>query len=252
MADPMMDLFDDPNLFNLDPLPDDTFTQSSSDPIDDALRLAFGHVATPPQHGAQASHLQQAVQTTQPYLSLHDYSGQKKQAVLQAPSATTAVAATTSKDPTLLGASVAVPVSTSTLTTVVRMPSAGLKTIAASSNQAHSQTVPKIVILKAPATSGAVTSQGQIHMVTTSSAGNNGGKVMLGKVLTGTPLRPGVSIVSGGTVLTTTAAGNAKGSLSSSDPIDDALRLAFGHVATPPQHGAQASHLQQAVQTTQP
>ncbi|MGH0162791.1 UNVERIFIED_CONTAM: hypothetical protein FKN15_043335 [Acipenser sinensis] len=244
MADPMMDLFDDPNLFNLDPLPDDTFTQSSSDPIDDALRLAFGHVATPPQHGAQASHLQQAVdpiddalrlafghvatppqhgaqashlqqavQTTQPYLSLHDYSGQKKQAVLQAPSATTAVAATTSKDPTFLGASVAVPVSTSTLTTVVRMPSAGLKTIAASSNQAHSQTVPKIVILKAPATSGAVTSQGQIHMVTTSSAGNNGGKVMLGKVLTGTPLRPGVSIVSGGTVLTTTAAGNAKGSL---------------------------------------
>ncbi|XP_058868476.1 chromodomain-helicase-DNA-binding protein 8 isoform X1 [Acipenser ruthenus] len=213
MADPMMDLFDDPNLFNLDPLPDDTFTQSSSDPIDDALRLAFGHVATPPQHGAQASQPQQAVQTTQPYLSLHDYSGQKKQAVLQAPSATTAVAATTSKDPTLLGASVAVPVSTSTLTTVVRMPSAGLKTIAASSNQAHSQTVPKIVILKAPATSGAVTSQGQIHMVTTSSAGNNGGKVMLGKVLTGTPLRPGVSIVSGGTVLTTAAAGNAKGSL---------------------------------------
>ena len=43
MADPIMDLFDDPNLFGLDPLSDE-----AQDPIEEALGLAGG--LDPPPH----------------------------------------------------------------------------------------------------------------------------------------------------------------------------------------------------------
>ena len=39
MADPIMDLFDDPNLFGLDSLTDDSFNQVTQDPIEEALGL---------------------------------------------------------------------------------------------------------------------------------------------------------------------------------------------------------------------
>uniref|UniRef100_A0A8C1YJW8 Chromodomain helicase DNA binding protein 8 n=1 Tax=Cyprinus carpio TaxID=7962 RepID=A0A8C1YJW8_CYPCA len=44
MADPIMDLFDDTPLFNLDSLPEDAF---SSDPVEEALKLALGQVDPP-------------------------------------------------------------------------------------------------------------------------------------------------------------------------------------------------------------
>uniref|UniRef100_A0A672R4X5 Chromodomain-helicase-DNA-binding protein 8 n=1 Tax=Sinocyclocheilus grahami TaxID=75366 RepID=A0A672R4X5_SINGR len=47
MADPIMDLFDDTPLFNLDSLPEDAFSQGSSDPVEEALKLALGHVDPP-------------------------------------------------------------------------------------------------------------------------------------------------------------------------------------------------------------
>ncbi|MEQ2163856.1 hypothetical protein GOODEAATRI_000349 [Goodea atripinnis] len=42
MADPIMDLFEDTPLFDLDALPDDSFSQGSSDPVEEALKLALG------------------------------------------------------------------------------------------------------------------------------------------------------------------------------------------------------------------
>uniref|UniRef100_A0A8C4I647 Chromodomain helicase DNA binding protein 8 n=1 Tax=Dicentrarchus labrax TaxID=13489 RepID=A0A8C4I647_DICLA len=47
MADPIMDLFEDTPLFNLDALPDDSFSQGSSDPVEEALKLALGQVDPP-------------------------------------------------------------------------------------------------------------------------------------------------------------------------------------------------------------
>uniref|UniRef100_A0A671S2U2 Chromodomain-helicase-DNA-binding protein 8-like n=1 Tax=Sinocyclocheilus anshuiensis TaxID=1608454 RepID=A0A671S2U2_9TELE len=47
MADPIMDLFDDTPLFNLDSLPEDAFSQGSSDPVEEALKLALGQVDPP-------------------------------------------------------------------------------------------------------------------------------------------------------------------------------------------------------------
>uniref|UniRef100_A0A665X937 Chromodomain helicase DNA binding protein 8 n=1 Tax=Echeneis naucrates TaxID=173247 RepID=A0A665X937_ECHNA len=47
MADPIMDLFEDTPLFNLDALPEDSFSQSSTDPVEEALKLALGQVDPP-------------------------------------------------------------------------------------------------------------------------------------------------------------------------------------------------------------
>ncbi|KAE8291324.1 Chromodomain-helicase-DNA-binding protein 8 [Larimichthys crocea] len=47
MADPIMDLFEDTPLFNLDAIPDDSFSQGSSDPVEEALKLALGQVDPP-------------------------------------------------------------------------------------------------------------------------------------------------------------------------------------------------------------
>ncbi|KAG7271939.1 hypothetical protein CRUP_007710 [Coryphaenoides rupestris] len=47
MADPIMDLFEDTPLFNLDALPEDSFSQGSSDPVEEALKLALGQVDPP-------------------------------------------------------------------------------------------------------------------------------------------------------------------------------------------------------------
>lgn len=47
MADPIMDLFEDTPLFNLDAISDDSFTQGSSDPVEEALKLALGQVDPP-------------------------------------------------------------------------------------------------------------------------------------------------------------------------------------------------------------
>ncbi|KAJ8336522.1 hypothetical protein SKAU_G00377420 [Synaphobranchus kaupii] len=142
MADPIMDLLDDTPLFSLDSLPE-SFTQGSSDPVEEALKLALGHQLQVSMATAMA--VQSAAQGTIPVVS--------------------------SAGPTtvLLGS----PLTTS-----------------------HTQqTAPKIVILKGP--------QGQTQVLQGVAAGGGSpaGKLTIARVLTGTPLRPGMSIVSGGTVL---------------------------------------------------
>uniref|UniRef100_A0A8B9LS63 Chromodomain helicase DNA binding protein 8 n=1 Tax=Astyanax mexicanus TaxID=7994 RepID=A0A8B9LS63_ASTMX len=191
MADPIMDLFDDTPLFNLDSLPEDAFSQGSSDPVEEALKLALGQVDPPvdlpvdppvdppvvPLQTQQTTHisLAQAVSISPAPVTV--------QAVPQ----TSLPVATSSGAPTtvLLSSPLGVPVSGAQVTT---------QQLAAVTQQTAGQTAPKIVILKGP--------QGQAQVLQ-SVGGNAGspGKLTIARVLTGTPLRPGMSIVSGGTVL---------------------------------------------------
>uniref|UniRef100_A0A8D2Q5P6 Chromodomain helicase DNA binding protein 8 n=1 Tax=Varanus komodoensis TaxID=61221 RepID=A0A8D2Q5P6_VARKO len=175
MADPIMDLFDDPNLFGLDSLTDESFNQGAPDPIEEALGLPGGALDSlaagakeqppapppvPPQ--PQTLPLPQTPSEAVPELSQQDQAG-----LLQAP-----------PEQEILSQG---------------NPFMGVSSTAA--------TAP-IVILKAPAGSsmtGAHVAQIQAQPI----GAANGGKVTFAKVLTGTPLRPGVSIVSGNAVLAT-------------------------------------------------
>uniref|UniRef100_A0A8B9LR05 Chromodomain helicase DNA binding protein 8 n=1 Tax=Astyanax mexicanus TaxID=7994 RepID=A0A8B9LR05_ASTMX len=157
MADPIMDLFDDTPLFNLDSLPEDAFSQGSSDPVEEALKLALGQVDPPVDLPVDPP-----------------------------------------VDPPVVPASVppSQPVSDPPIVPVLINPAPAPVPIqlAAVTQQTAGQTAPKIVILKGP--------QGQAQVLQ-SVGGNAGspGKLTIARVLTGTPLRPGMSIVSGGTVL---------------------------------------------------
>ncbi|XP_036375367.1 chromodomain-helicase-DNA-binding protein 8-like [Megalops cyprinoides] len=170
MADPIMDLLDDTPLFSLDSLPE-AFTQGSSDPVEEALKLALGQVDTPPIP-APAPVQQPAQVALAPAVPV------SAQSVAQTavPVGSSSGAATV-----LLGSPLAVPVSTATPQQVT----AG-------------QAAPKIVILKGP--------QGQVLQGVAAGGvtGSPTGKVTIARVLTGTPLRPGMSIVSGGAVLNAT------------------------------------------------
>ncbi|XP_028649461.1 chromodomain-helicase-DNA-binding protein 8 [Erpetoichthys calabaricus] len=207
MADPMMDILD----FNLDSLSEDNIFQTSNDPIEDALQMTFGQVMTPStslsteQVNTESS--SQLTTSQVQILSGQDHLDDQKKSqptILQTTCPSTGVAAVNVKDqpPVLIGSPVVGPAVTSSVSTVVGMPGT-ITTLPATSNQ----TTPKFFILKTPNSSSIATSQQPVQLATTSS---NGGKVTFAKVLTGTPLRPGMSIVSGGTVLTTTPAGGAK------------------------------------------
>uniref|UniRef100_A0A8C5C9X9 Chromodomain helicase DNA binding protein 8 n=1 Tax=Gadus morhua TaxID=8049 RepID=A0A8C5C9X9_GADMO len=143
MADPIMDLFEDTPLFNLDALPEDSFSQGSSDPVEEALKLALGQVDPPAD--------------TEPSPELTVTPG--------------------------LGLTVAAPVPL-------------LEPVPVAPAPVQHQTVQlqaggKIVILKGP--------QGQAQVLQTVSGGAGGGKVI--RLVSGTQLRPGMSILQGGTVL---------------------------------------------------
>uniref|UniRef100_A0A671L9Z7 Chromodomain-helicase-DNA-binding protein 8 n=1 Tax=Sinocyclocheilus anshuiensis TaxID=1608454 RepID=A0A671L9Z7_9TELE len=163
MADPIMDLFDDTPLFNLDSLPEDAFSQGSSDPVEEALKLALGHVDPPmdptPDPGV-------------PVLS--------------------DVVTDRALIPTSLAAPVSVPLQTIQTQQHTQM-----------SHEAGGQSAPKILILKGP--------QGQTQVLQgVTGATGSPGKVTLARVLTGTPLRPGMAVVSGGTVLNATSPGQGQ------------------------------------------
>uniref|UniRef100_A0A8C1YK88 Chromodomain helicase DNA binding protein 8 n=1 Tax=Cyprinus carpio TaxID=7962 RepID=A0A8C1YK88_CYPCA len=144
MADPIMDLFDDTPLFNLDSLPEDAF---SSDPVEEALKLALGQVDPP-------------------------------------------------TDPTADPAPASIPLQT------IQTQHSSLGQIAVT-QQATGQSAPKIVIFKGP--------QGQTQVLQgVTGATGSPGKVTLARVLTGTPLRPGMAVVSGGTVLNATSPGQGQ------------------------------------------
>uniref|UniRef100_A0A672R3Y0 Chromodomain-helicase-DNA-binding protein 8 n=1 Tax=Sinocyclocheilus grahami TaxID=75366 RepID=A0A672R3Y0_SINGR len=166
MADPIMDLFDDTPLFNLDSLPEDAFSQGSSDPVEEALKLALGHVDPPmdptPDPGV-------------PVLS--------------------DVVTDRALIPTPLTAPVSVPLQT----LQTQQPTQMCHEVSV----AGGQSAPKILILKGP--------QGQTQVLQgVTGATGSPGKVTLARVLTGTPLRPGMAVVSGGTVLNATSPGQGQ------------------------------------------
>uniref|UniRef100_A0A672KZZ6 Chromodomain-helicase-DNA-binding protein 8 n=1 Tax=Sinocyclocheilus grahami TaxID=75366 RepID=A0A672KZZ6_SINGR len=215
MADPIMDLFDDTPLFNLDSLPEDAFSQGSSDPVEEALKLALGQVDPPmdptPDLGvsvlndvtdpalistpvaAPASLPLQTLQTQQPTQMSHEVSVAPASISIQ-PSLS--VASNSSGAATvLLSSPLGVPVSGAQVTTQQLQ----TQQIAVT-QQATGQSVPKIVIFKGP--------QGQTQVLQgVTGATGSPGKVTLTRVLTGTPLRPGMAVVSGGTVLNATSPG---------------------------------------------
>uniref|UniRef100_A0A7N6AZU6 DNA helicase n=1 Tax=Anabas testudineus TaxID=64144 RepID=A0A7N6AZU6_ANATE len=167
MADPIMDLFEDTPLFNLDALPDDSFSQGSSDPVEEALKLALGQVDPP------------AEPEPTPELAVD--------AGLCVP-----VAAPSISDPAIqVLTQQSVPVATITHQLTPQQ-------LAAITQQAGG----KIVILKGPQ------GQAQVLQTVSGAAGQTGGKVI--RVLSGTPLKPGMSILQGGTVLNQASPGQAQ------------------------------------------
>lgn len=197
MADPIMDLFDDSPLFNLDSLPDDTFSQGSSDPVEEALKLALGHVDPPLDSdtvpdssisvlsdGAQAQLTTTATISRQVPLSSFASAPVPIQTIPQ-----TSVSMTSSSSgPTAVLLSSPLAVSGSQVATQ-QLQHQNLLT-----QQATGQVAPKIVILKSPH------GQAQVLQSVAGTAGT-AGKLTIARVVTGAPVRPGMSIVSGGTVL---------------------------------------------------
>ncbi|ROL55185.1 Chromodomain-helicase-DNA-binding protein 8 [Anabarilius grahami] len=220
MADPIMDLFDDTPLFNLDSLPEDAFSQGSSDPVEEALKLALGQVDPPmdptPDPGvpvlsdvvtdptlipttvaASVSVPLQTLPAQQATQMSHGVSVNPAQISVQ-PSLS--VASNSSGAATvLLSSPLGVPVSAAQVATQQLQ----TQQIAAVTQQAAGQSAPKIVILKGP--------QGQTQVLQgVTGATGSPGKVTLARVLTGTPLRPGMAVVSGGTVLNATSPGQGQ------------------------------------------
>uniref|UniRef100_A0AAQ6AM39 DNA helicase n=1 Tax=Amphiprion ocellaris TaxID=80972 RepID=A0AAQ6AM39_AMPOC len=161
MADPIMDLFEDTPLFNLDALPDDSFSQGSSDPVEEALKLALGQV-DPPTEPEPTPELTVSTSLGVP------------------------VAAPAIPDPT--------PVQVPTQQPVQLTP----QQLAAITQQAGG----KIVILKGPQ------GQAQVLQTVSGTTGQTSGKVI--RVLSGTPLKPGMSILQGGAVLNQASPGQAQ------------------------------------------
>lgn len=227
MADPIMDLFEDTPLFNLDALPDDSFTPGSSDPVEEALKLALGQVDPPTDSELVPTGLSDPlvacampdpvpVPTPQPVPVM----ASQTVSIASAPSVTPApvdglqqiqvqtsipVVSNTSvatSSTVLLSSPLTVssPAATTTATTQLTQITQQLtpQQLAAITQQAGG----KIVILKGP--------QGQAQVLQTVSGATSqaGGKVI--RVLSGTPLKPGMSILQGGTVLNQTSPGQAQ------------------------------------------
>lgn len=231
MADPIMDLFEDTPLFNLDALPDDSFAQGSSDPVEEALKLALGQVDPPADSELTvnaglgdpvvASALSDPVQvpTQQPVPVM----APQTVSIASAPSVTpasvealpqiqvqtsipvvsntsVATSSTVLLSSPLTVSSAPAAVATTTATTQLTQITQQLtpQQLAAITQQAGG----KIVILKGP--------QGQAQVLQTVSGATSqaGGKVI--RVLSGTPLKPGMSILQGGTVLNQATAGQAQ------------------------------------------
>uniref|UniRef100_A0A670ZHW5 Uncharacterized protein n=1 Tax=Pseudonaja textilis TaxID=8673 RepID=A0A670ZHW5_PSETE len=201
MADPIMDLFDDPNLFGLDSLTDESFNQGAPDSIEEALGLSGATLdslaggsrdqqVTPQPEPSQPETL--PLPDTQPE-SVIEPPQQDQPGLLQVPQDQEVL----SQGNPFMG------VSSATTTSMVSPSSS-----ARDQQATVPPLAPKIVILKAPAGSsmtGAHVAQIQAQPI----AAANGGKVTFAKVLTGTPLRSGVSIVSGNAVLATKVSSGA-------------------------------------------
>ncbi|XP_076828846.1 LOW QUALITY PROTEIN: chromodomain-helicase-DNA-binding protein 8 [Brachyhypopomus gauderio] len=213
MADPIMDLFDDTPLFNLDGLPEDAFSQGSSDPVEEALKLALGQVDPPmdpasdPTMAVLGDPITAALQAPIPTpvatipLQTQQASQVSFTQAVSAPASVTiqtipqtsvSLASSSGGSTTvLLSSPLTVPVSAAQVTPQQ------LQAQQHTSPQVAGQAAPKIVILKGPQ------GQAQVLQSVGGSAGSPG-KLTIARVLTGTPIRPGMSIVSGGAVLNAT------------------------------------------------
>ncbi|XP_064789012.1 LOW QUALITY PROTEIN: chromodomain-helicase-DNA-binding protein 8-like [Oncorhynchus masou masou] len=207
MADPIMDLFDDTPLFNLDALPDDAFT----DPVEEALKLALGQVDPPseptPDLSTPALSIPVAAPTIPDPVPVQQLAPvpvalpQTVSIATTVPQTTLSVASNTSGAATvLLSSPLTVNSSTGTtqqfttqqLTQIAQQLTP--QQLAAITQQAGGQGGAKIVILKGPG--------GQAQLLqTVAGTGSQAGKVTFARVLSGTQLRPGMQILSGGTVL---------------------------------------------------
>ncbi|XP_039510570.1 chromodomain-helicase-DNA-binding protein 8 isoform X1 [Pimephales promelas] len=263
MADPIMDLFDDTPLFNLDSLPEDAFSQGSSDPVEEALKLALGQVDPPmdptPDLGVPVlsdvvtvptpvatpvSVPLQTLPTQQPTQMSHEVSLNPAQISVQ-PSLS--VASNSSGAATvLLSSPLGVPVSGAQVATQ----QLHTQQIAAVTQQAAGQSAPKIVILKGP--------QGQTQVLQgVTGATGSPGKFTLSRVLTGTPLRPGMTVVSGGTVLNATSPGQGQVKVgtgvqrlvqTSNGPMKQVLLTSMPQTQSQVQSPSQSAQIQAQVQ----
>ncbi|XP_071217422.1 chromodomain-helicase-DNA-binding protein 8-like isoform X3 [Salvelinus alpinus] len=221
MADPIMDLFDDTPLFNLDALPDDAFT----DPVEEALKLALGQVDPPseptPDLSSPALSIPVAAPTIPDPVPVQQLAPvpvalpQTVSIATTVPQTTLSVASNTSGAATvLLGSSLTVNSSTGTtqhittqqfttqqLTQIAQQLTP--QQLAAITQQAGGQGGAKIVILKGPG------GQAQV-LQTVAGTGSQAGKVTFARVLSGTQLRPGMQILSGGTVLNQASPGQGQ------------------------------------------
>lgn len=232
MADPIMDLFEDTPLFNLDALPDDSFNQGSSDPVEEALKLALGQVDPPSEAELTVNTglnvpvaapvipdpipVQVPTQQPVPVVTAQTVSIAVTPTLAPVPvdtvpqiqaQTTLSIASNTSVAPssTVLLSSPLTVSSAPVTTTTVTSPQLSQIThqltpqqLAAITQQAGG----KIVILKGPQ------GQAQVLQTVSGATGQTTGKVI--RVLSGTPLKPGMSILQGGTVLNQTSPGQAQ------------------------------------------
>ncbi|XP_031666763.1 chromodomain-helicase-DNA-binding protein 8 isoform X1 [Oncorhynchus kisutch] len=221
MADPIMDLFDDTPLFNLDALPDDAFT----DPVEEALKLALGQVDPPseptPDLSTPALSIPVAAPTIPDPVPVQQPAPvpvalpQTVSIATTVPQTTLSVASNTSGAATvLLSSPLTVNSSTGTtqhittqqfttqqLTQIAQQLTP--QQLAAITQQAGGQGGAKIVILKGPG--------GQAQLLqTVAGTGSQAGKVTFARVMSGTQLRPGMQILSGGTVLNQASPGQGQ------------------------------------------
>ncbi|XP_034558347.1 chromodomain-helicase-DNA-binding protein 8 isoform X2 [Notolabrus celidotus] len=232
MADQIMDLFEDTPLFNLDALPDDSFTPGSSDPVEEALKLALGQVDPPSEPELTVNTglnvpvaapvipdpapIQVLTQQPVPVVTAQTVSIAAAPTVapvtvdtlpqIQAQT-TLSIASNTSMAPSstvLLSSPLTVSSSPAITTTATTQQLSQIthqltpQQLAAITQQAGG----KIVILKGPQ------GQAQVLQTVSGTTGQTTGKVI--RVLSGTPLKPGMSILQGGAVLNQASPGQAQ------------------------------------------
>ncbi|TSK82125.1 Chromodomain-helicase-DNA-binding protein 8 [Bagarius yarrelli] len=256
MADPIMDLFDDSPLFNLDSLSEETFSQGSSDPVEEALKLAFGPVdpalglESVPEPSVPVPYANAQALITKP--KTQSVSHVQISSVASSPNPVQTVPQTPAPITSCSSGTTAVLLSSPLAVSGSQVVSDQLQCQQLLAQQAAGQTAPKIVILKSP--------HGQAQVLqgvagTTSTAG----KLTIARVVTGAPVRPGMSIVSGGTVLnaTQTATGQVKVGTgvqrliqTSNGPVKQVLLTSFPqtHVQIPAQTEMPKLQLQTQVQ----
>lgn len=235
MADPIMDLFEDTPLFNLDALPDDTFSQGSSDPVEEALKLALGNVDPPaePELSVNTGLNEPVAAPAIPEPTLVQVPAQQPQpvpvvaaqtvsiaaaapAVAPAPASvdtvpqiqaqtTIPIVSNTSAAPSstvLLSSPLTVSSSSATSTGTTQLTQLAHQLTPQQLAAITQQAGGKIVILKGPQ------GQAQVLQTVSGATGQTGGKVI--RVLSGTPLKPGMSILQGGAVLNQAGAGQTQ------------------------------------------